>query len=148
MDNLEDTQMQDFLGVPSLILAAILGALCIFLLATGLCKAAQLLRSPILPDVVPTIGSQTYHCALRALARNPAANAPPCLIKVEELHTAPADKHPSLLTPKLETQRKSPTPEHTTPLASNSPPSGSAADGKTDKIELLNKEPSYPRSFH
>ena len=37
MDNLEDTQMQDILGVLSLILAAILGALCIFLLATGLC---------------------------------------------------------------------------------------------------------------
>ena len=84
MDNLEDTQMQDFLGVPSLILAAILGGLCIFLLATGLCKAALLLRSPALPDIIPRTGSQTCHCALRALARNPAASATPCVVKIEE----------------------------------------------------------------
>ena len=139
--------MQDFLGVPLLILAAILGGLSIFLLATGLCKAALLLRTPALPDIIPRTGSQTCHCALRALTRNPAAGAIPCVIKFEEPHTAPADKNSSLLTPKLETQRKSPTLD-TTPLASSSKPSGSIADGKIVKIELLNKEVSHLRSFH
>lgn len=140
--------MQDFLGVPLLILAAILSVLSIFLLATWLCKAALLLRTPALPDIIPRTGSQTCHCALRALTRNPAAGAIPCVIKFEEPHTAPASKNSSLLTPKLETQRKSPTLD--TPLASSSKASGKIADGKIVKIELLssNKEVSHLRSFH
>ena len=104
MENLRDTQMQGFLVVPLLILAAILGGLSIFLLATGLCKAALLLRTPALPDIIPRTGSQTCHCALRALTRNPAAGAIPYVIKIEEPHTTLPDKNPGLLTPKLETQ--------------------------------------------
>ena len=140
--------MQDFLGVPLLILAAILGSLSIFLLATGLCKAALLLRTPALPDIIPKTGSQTCHCALRVLTRNPAAGGIPCVINFEEDHTAPASKNPSLLTPKLEKQRKSLTLD--TPLASSSKAPGNIADGKIAKIEFLspNKEVPQLRSFH
>ena len=137
--------MQDFLGVPLLILAAILGALSVFLLATGLCKAALLLRTPALPDIIPRTGNQTCHCALRALARSPAASATQCVVKFDEPHTALADKKPALLTPKLEEQRNLSTTD-IDPLASNLQPSSNLTDDT--KIEILNKEISYPRSFH
>ena len=141
---LEDTPMQDFLGVPLLILAAILGALSIFLLATGLCKAALLLRTPALPDIIPRQGNQTCRCGLRALARNPAAIVQ-CVVKFDEPHTALAEKVPALLNPKLEEQRSPSTPD-TDPLASNSQPPSNLTDDT--KIEILNKEISYPCSFH
>ena len=137
--------MQDFLGVPLLILAAILGALSIFLLATGLCKAAQLLRTPALPDVIPRQrGNQTCHCGLRAAARSPPAIVQ-CVVKFDEPYTALAEKVPALLKPKLEEQRSLSTPD-TDPLASNSQPPSNLTDDT--KIGILNKELPYPCSFH
>ena len=137
--------MQDFLGVPLLILAAILGALSIFLLATGLCKAALLLRTPALPDVIPRQrGNQTCHCGLRAAARNPPAIVQ-CVVKFDEPYTALAKKVPALLKPKLEEQRSLSTPD-TDPLASNSQPPSNLTDDT--KIGILNKELPYPCSFH
>ena len=96
--------MQDFLGVPLSILAAILGALSLFLLATGLCKAAQLLRTSPLPDVIPRQrGNQTWHCSLSAAARNPPAIVQ-CVVKFDEPPTALAERVSALPKPKLEEQ--------------------------------------------
>ena len=137
--------MQDFLGVPLSILAAILGALSIFLLATGLCKTAQLLRNQPLPDVIPQQRrTPACHCSLRAVARD-TPTIVQCVVKFDEPHTALADKKPALLNPKLEEQRSLSTTD-TDPLASNSQPSTNLTDDT--KIDILNKEISYPRSFH
>ena len=117
--------MQDFLGVPLFILAAILGALAIFLLATGLCKAALLLRTPALADIIPRQrGNQTCHCGLRALARNPAAIVQ-CVVKFDEPHTALAEKVPALLNPKLEEQRSLSTPDTDPWRLTHNPPATS-----------------------
>ena len=94
--------MQHFLGVPAVILVAILGSLCCLLLAIGCCKAAQLLRSPVLPDVIPRVGSQSCHCGQRVVARDSTVKANSCVIKIEGFHIAQTDKDPALPSPKLE----------------------------------------------
>ena len=137
--------MQDFLGVPLFILAAILGGLSIFLLATGLCKAAQLLRTSPLPDVIPKQrGNQTCHCSLRAAARNTPAIVQ-CVVKFDEHPTALAERVSALPKPKLEEQRSLPTPNSVTLVSNSQPPSN-----RTDecKIEILNKELPYDGAFH
>ena len=137
--------MQDFLGVPLFILAAILGALSVFLLATGLCKAAQLLRTSPLPDVIPKQrGNQTCHCSLRAAARNTPAIVQ-CVVKFDEPPTALAERVSALPKPKLEEQRSLPTPNSVT-LVSNSQPPSNLTD--ECKIEILNKELPYAGGFH
>jgi len=137
--------MQDFLGVPLSILAAILGALSLFLLATSLCKAAQLLRTSPLPDVIPRQrGNQTCHCSLRAAARNTAAIFQ-CVVKFDEPPTALAERVSALPKPKLEEQRNLPTPNSVT-LVSNSQPPSNLTD--ECKIEILNKELPYAGGFH
>ena len=137
--------MQDFLGVPLSILAAVLGALSLFLLATGLCKAAQLLRTSPLPDVIPRQrGNQTCHCSLSAAARNPPAIVQ-CVVKFDEPPTALAERVSALPKPKLEEQRSLPTPNSVT-LVSNSQPSSNLTD--ECKIEILNKELPYAGGFH
>ena len=137
--------MQDFLGVPLFILAAILGALSVFLLATGLCKAAQLLRTSLLPDVIPKQrGNQTCHCSLRAAARNTPAIVQ-CVVKFDEPPTALAERVSALPKPKLEEQRSLPTPNSVT-LVSNSQPPSNLTD--ECKIEILNKELPYAGGFH
>ena len=137
--------MQDFLGVPLSILAAILGALSLFLLATGLCKAAQLLRTSPLPDVIPRQrGNQTCHCSLRAAARNTPAIVQ-CVVKFDEPPTALAERVSALPKPKLEEQRSLPTPNSVT-LVSNSQPPSNLTD--ECKIEILNKELPYAGGFH
>ena len=137
--------MQDFLGVPLFILAAILGALSIFLLATGLCKAAQLLRTQPLPDVIPKQrGNPTCHCSLRAAARDTPAIVQ-CVVKFEEPPTALAERVSALPKPKLEEQRSLPTPNSVT-LVSNSQPPSNLTD--ECKIEILNKELPYAGGFH
>ena len=77
-------QMQHFLGVPAVILVAILGSLCCLLLAIGCCKAAQLLRSPVLPDVIPRVGSQSCHCGQRVVARDSTVKANSCVSKLRD----------------------------------------------------------------
>ena len=137
--------MQDFLGVPLFILAAILGALSLFLLATGFCKAAQLLRTSPLPDVIPKQrGNQTCHCSLRAAARNTPAIVQ-CVVKFDEPPTALAERVSALPKPKLEEQRSLPTPNSVT-LVSNSQPPSNLTD--ECKIEILNKELPYAGGFH
>ena len=139
--------MQHFLGVPAVILVAILGSLCCLLLATGCCKVAQLLRSPVLPDVIPQVGPQSCHCGQRVVARDSAIKANSCVIKIEGFHIAQPDKEdPALPSPKLETQRESPALGHTTPQASETSLPGSPASGEIVKAEPLNK--GYHRSFH
>ena len=66
--------MQHFLGVPAFILVAILGSLCCLLLAIGFCKATQLLRTPVLPDVIPRVGSQS--CPDLEIVVDPGSPAP------------------------------------------------------------------------
>ena len=137
--------MQDFLGVPLFILAAMLGALSLFLLATGLCKAAQLLRTSPLPDIIPKQrGNQTCHCSLRAAARNTPAIVQ-CVVKFDEPPTALAERVSALPKPKLEEQRSLPTPNSVT-LVSNSQPPSNLTD--ECKIEILNKELPYAGGFH
>ena len=137
--------MQEFLGVPLSILAAILGALSLFLMATGLCKAAQLLRTSPLPDVIPKQrGNQNCHCSLRAAARNTPAIVQ-CVVKFDEPPTALAERVSALPKPKLEEQRSLPTPNSVT-LVSNSQPPSNLTD--ECKIEFLNKELPYAGGFH
>ena len=137
--------MQDFLGVPLSILAAILGALSIFLLATGLCKAAQLLRNQPLPDVIPQQRrNPTCHCSLRAAARDTPAIVQ-CVVKFEEPPTALAERIPALPKPKLEEQRSPPT-TNSVKLVSNSQPLSNLTDAC--KIEILNKELPYAGGYH
>lgn len=138
--------MQHFLGVPAVILVARLGSLCCLLLAIGCCKAAQLLRSPVLPDVIPRVGSQSCHCGQRVVARDSTVKANSCVIKIEGFHIAQTDKDPALPSPKLETQREFPTLGHTAPQASERSLPGNPASGEIVKIEPPNK--GYPRSFH
>ena len=100
--------MQDFLGVPLSILAAILGSLSLFLLATGLCKAFQLLRTSPLPDVIPRQrGNQTCACSLRAVDRDKPTIVQ-CVVKFDEPPTALAERVSALPIPKLEEQRNLP----------------------------------------
>ena len=65
------------------------------------------------------------------------------MVKFDEPHTALADKKPALLNPKLEEQRNLSTID-IDPLAFNLQPSSNL----TDDTKILNKEISYPRSFH
>ena len=148
MQGWQDTkQMQHFLGVPALILVAMLGSLCCLLLAIGFCKATQLLRTPVLPDVIPKVGSQSCHCGQRVVARDSTVKANSCVIKIEGFHIAQTDKEdPALPSPKLETQREFPTLGHTTPQASETSLPGNPASGEIVKAEPLNK--GYHRSFH
>ena len=137
--------MQDtFLGVPLSTLAAILGSLRIFLLATELCKAFQLLRSSPLPDVIPTRGNQTCACSLRAVARDKPTIVQ-CVVKFDDPPTALVERVPALPKLKLEEQRSLATPNSVS-LVSNSQPSSNLTDEK--KIEILNKELPYAGGFH
>ena len=138
--------MQDtFLGVPLSILAAILGSLSIFLLATGLCKAFQLLRSSPLPDVIPRQrGNQTCACSLRAVARDKPTIVQ-CVVKFDDPPTALVERVPALPKLKLEEQRTLTTPNSVS-LVSNSQPSSNLTD--ECKIEILNKELPYAGGFH
>ena len=137
--------MQDtFLGVPLSILAAILGSLSIFLLATGLCKACQLLRSRPLPDVVPTQrGTQTCTCVSRAVAKS-SPSIVQCVVKFEDPPTALVEKVQALPKPKLERQRKLPA-SNTVSLVSNST---QHPRNLTDDVKILNKELPYAGGFH
>ncbi len=136
---------EDFLGVPLSILAAILGSLIIFLLATGLCKACQLLRSNPLPDVVPRQrGTQTCTCSLRAAAKN-SPSILQCVVKFEDPPTALVEKVPALPKTKLEEQRNLPT-SNTVSLVSNSQPPSNLTDDI--KFKILNKELPYAGGFH
>ena len=130
--------------MPLLILAAILGSLCIILLATGLCKAALLLKTSVLPDVIPRTGFQACHCALRRVAGNPAARGIPCVIKFEENHTEPVSRNAGPLTPKLERQGEPPTLDSSLTTSSNAP----GTDGAIAKIEFLSSNKEVVRSFH
>ena len=137
--------MQDtFLGVLLSILAAILGSLSIFLLATGLCKAFQLLRSSPLPDVIPTRGNQTCACSLRAVARDKPTIVQ-CVVKFDDPPTALVERVPALPKLELEEQRSLATPNSVS-LVSNPQPSSNLTDEK--KIEILNKELPYAGGFH
>ena len=137
--------METFLGVPLSILAAILGSLSIFLLATGLCKACQLLRSRPLPDVVPTQrGTQTCTCGSRAAAKS-SPSIVQCVVKFEDPPTALVEKVQALPKPKLERQRNLPA-TNSVSLVSNSQPSRNLTDDI--KLEVLNKELPYAGGFH
>ncbi len=136
---------EDFLGVPLSILAAILGSLSIFLLATGLCKACQLLRTSPLPDVVPRQrGTQTCTCSLRAAAKN-SPSIVQCVVKFEDPPTALVEKVPALPKPKLEEQRNLPASNSVSLVSNSQPPSNLTDD---IKIEILNKELPYAGGFH
>ena len=135
--------METFLGVPLSILAAILASLSIFLLATGLCKACQLLRSHPLPDIVPTGGTQTCTCGARVAAKsNPSIVQ--CVVKFEDPPTALVEKVQALPKPKLERQRKLPA-SNTVSLVSNST---HHSRNLTDDVKILNKELPYAGGFH
>ena len=138
--------MQDtFLGVPLSILAAILGSLSIFLLATGLCKACQLLRSSPLPDIVPRQrGTQTCTCGSRAAAKN-SPSIVQCVVKFEDPPTALVEKVQALPKPKLEGQRNLPASNSVSLVSNSQPPSNLTDD---IKIEILNKELPYAGGFH
>ncbi len=137
--------MQDFLGVLLSILAVILGSLSLFLLATGLCKAFQLLRTSPLPDVIPRQrGNQTCACSLRAVARdNPTIVQ--CVVKFDDPPTTLVERVPALPKPKLEEQRNL-TTSNSVSLVSNSQPPSNLTDDI--KIEILNKELPYAGGFH
>jgi len=136
--------METFLGVPLSILAAILGSLSIFLLATGLCKACQLLRSRPLPDIVPTQrGTQTCTCGSRAAAKS-SPSIVQCVVKFEDPPTALVEKVQALPKPKLERQRKLPA-SNTVSLVSNST---HHSRNLTDDVKILNKELPYAGGFH
>ena len=136
--------METFLGVPLSILAAILGSLSIFLLATGLCKACQLLRSRPLPDIVPTGGTQTCTCGSRVAAKS-SPSIVQCVVKFEDPPTALVEKVQALPKPKLEGQRNLPASNSVSLVSNSQPPSNLTDD---IKIEILNKELPYAGGFH
>ncbi len=134
MTESESQCMETFLGVPLSILAAILGSLSIFLLATGLCKACQLLRSRPLPDIVPTRGTQTCTCSPRAAASN-SPSIVQCVVKFEDPPTTLVEKVQALPKPKLERQRELPA-TNSVQLVSNST---TLSRNLTDDVKILNK---------
>ena len=135
--------METFLGVPLSILAAILTSLIIFLLAIGLCKACQLLRSRPLPDVVPKRGTQTCTCSPRAVASN-IPSVVQCVVRFEDPPSALVEKVQALPKPKLERQREIPA-TNSVQLVSNSTPH---PRNLTDDVKILNKELPYAGGFH
>ena len=139
--------MQDFLGVPLSILAAILGALAIFLLATGLCKAAQLLRNQPLPDVIPQQRrTPACHCSLSAAAKDTPIIVQ-CVVKFEEPPTALVESTPALPKPKPKVEgQRCPPISNSVKLVSDSQPHGNLTDAC--KIEILNKELPYAGGYH
>ena len=133
--------------MPLSILAAILGALAIFLLATGLCKAAQLLRTEPLPDVIPQQRrTPTCHCSSRTAAKDTPISIQ-CVVKFEDPPTALVGCTKALpkLNPKVEGQR-SPPASNSVKLMSDSQPRGNLTDEY--KIEILNKELPYAGGYH
>ena len=137
--------METFLGVPLSILAAILGSLSIFLLATGLCKACQLLRSRPLPDIVPTRGTQTCTCGSRAAAKS-SPSIVQCVVKFEDPPTALVEKVQALPKPKLERQRKLPATNSVSLVSNSTQHSRNLTDDV--KFKILNKELPYAGGFH
>ena len=132
--------------MPLSILAAILGALAIFLLATGLCKAAQLLRNQPLPDVIPQQRrTPACHCSSGAVAKD-APITVQCVVKFEDPPTALVGCTKALPkpNPKVEGQRCPPI-SNSVKLVSDSQPHGNLTDEY--KIEILNKELPYPGGF-
>lgn len=136
--------METFLGVPLSILAAILTSLIIFLLAIGLCKACQLLKSRPLPDVVPKKGAQTCTCSPRAVASN-FPSVVQCVVSFQEDPPSTlVEKVQVLPKPKLERQREIPA-TNSVQLVSNSTPH---PRNLTDDVKILNKELPYAGGFH
>ena len=133
--------------MPLSILAAVLGALAIFLLATGLCKAAQLLRTQPLPDVVPQQRNpSTCHCSSRTAAKDTPITIH-CVVKFDNSPTTLVESTKALpkLSPKVERQRSLPT-TNSVKLKSDSQPRSNLTDEY--KIQLLNKELPYAGGQH
>ena len=133
--------------MPLSILAAVLGALAIFLLATGLCKAAQLLRTQPLPDIVPQQRNPpACHCSSRTAAKDTPITIH-CVVKFDNPPTTLVESTKALpkLNPKVEGQRSLPA-TNSVKLKSDSQPRSNLTDEY--KIQILNKELPYAGGQH